>query len=124
MATHGDYEHSDAKTGPLWIGALVLAVLMAGSMAISRWFDRGLTERLEREDVPHPVAELRAVPATPELQAVPAAELFVQRAEEQALLHSPASWIDPVNGIVRIPIDEAMQKVLAEGFPVRTEERR
>jgi len=124
MATHGDYEASDAKSGPLWVGAIVLALLMAGSMAISLWVDRGLTERIQSEDVPHPMAELRTESDTPPLLAVPAAELVRHRSEEEAALNGPASWIDPVNGVVRIPIQEAMQKVLAEGFPVNSEEMR
>ena len=122
--THGDYEHSDARTSPLWIGALVLAALIAGSLAVSHWIERGFTAELEAAQTTNPIAELRSTPATPVLQSIPSAELVRQRAAEEALLHAPASWIDPLNGIVRIPIDEAMQKVLVEGLPVRAEERR
>jgi hypothetical protein len=124
MATHGNYEHSDAKTGPLWIGALVLAVLLAGSLWLSLRVDRRLTEGIHREQSMSPVAGLREAPETPLLQAVPSAELELHRVEEEAALHAPASWIDPVNGIVRLPIEAAMEKVLAEGFPVRAEEKR
>lgn len=124
MAQHGDYEHSDAKTGPLWVGGIVLALLIAGSMWASRRIDLGLTERITATHTTSPVAELRQAPDTPLLQAVPSAELARHRAEEEAALHAPASWIDPVNGVVRLPITEAMEKVLAEGFPVRSEEKR
>ena len=124
MVTHGNYEHSDAKTGPLWVGGIVLALLLAGSMWISRRVDRGLTEGITATQATSPVSALRQAPDTPLLQAVPSAELERQRAAEEAALHAPASWIDPVNGIVRLPIAEAMEKVLAEGFPVRTEEQR
>jgi len=124
MAKHGDYEHSDAKTGPLWVGGIVLALLIAGSMWGSRRIDQGLTAGITATHAESPVAELRVAPETPLLQAVPAAELELHRGEEEAALHAPASWIDPVNGLVRLPIGEAMEKVLAEGFPVRTEAQR
>lgn len=124
MATHGNYEHSDAKTGPLWVGGIVLALLLAGSLWVSRRIDHGLTEGITATHTTSPISELRRAPDTPLLQAVPSAELELHRAEEEAALHAPASWIDPVNGIVRLPIAEAMEKILAEGLPVRTEEQR
>ena len=102
----------------------MLVLVLAGSMAVSRWIDRGLTETLEAEHATNPVADLRKMPEAPELQALASAELERQRAEEEAALHAPASWIDPVNGIVRIPIEEALEKVLVEGFPVRAEVKR
>lgn len=124
MSTHGQYEHSDARANPLWIAGLLLVLVLAGSMAVSRWVDRDLTKALEAEHATNPVADLRKAPEAPELQALSSVELVRQRAEEEALLHAPASWIDPLNGIVRIPIEEALQKVLVEGFPVRAEEKR
>lgn len=124
MATHGNYEHSDARTGPLWVAGVVLALVLIGSLWVSRRIDRRLTAGLAEGQATSPIAELRQAPDAPELQAVPSVELELLRAEEERLLHSPASWIDPVNGIVRLPIEEALEKVLAEGFPVRTEEKR
>lgn len=124
MATHGNYEHSDARTGPLWVAGVVLALVLIGSLWVSRRIDRRLTAGLAEGQATSPIAELRQGPDAPELQAVPSVELELLRAEEERLLHSPASWIDPVNGIVRLPIEEALEKVLAEGFPVRTEEKR
>lgn len=124
MAKHGNYEHSDAKTGPLWLAGIVLALLLGGAMWVSGRIDRRLTAGITQGQAPSPISDLRQPPETPVLQSVPSAELERVRAEEAALLHAPASWIDPVNGIVRLPIEEAMEKVLAEGFPVRTEEKR
>ncbi|MEQ1891002.1 MAG: hypothetical protein ABL998_00530 [Planctomycetota bacterium] len=124
MATHGNYEHSDARTGPLWVAGVVLALVLIGSLWVSRRIDRRLTAGLAEGQATSPIAELRQAPDAPELQAVPSVELELLRAEEERLLHSPASWIDPVNGIVRLPIEEALEKVLGEGFPVRTEEKR
>ena len=34
------------------------------------------------------------------------------------------AWVDPVNGIVRIPIERAMELSLVEGFPVLGQEKR
>jgi len=124
MQTHGDYEHSDAQTRPLWVAGVVLVLLLAGSMWVSHRIDRRLTAAIEAGQEASPVSELRRPPEAPELQALPALELRRQRAAEEAALHGPATWIDPVNGIVRIPIETAMERVLAEGFPLRTEEER
>lgn len=58
------------------------------------------------------------LPAAPMLQVKPREELKQLRAEEDAILSS-YRWIDPNAGIVRIPIDRAMQLVLERGLPVR-----
>jgi hypothetical protein len=58
------------------------------------------------------------LPAAPMLQVKPREELKQLRVEEEAILASYA-WVDPNAGIVRIPIDRAMQLVLERGLPVK-----
>jgi len=41
------------------------------------------------------------------------------RAAQEAVLHS-YGWVDRNAGIVRIPVEQAMQKLLEERLPVRT----
>jgi hypothetical protein len=59
------------------------------------------------------------LPTAPVLQVKPREDLRELRAEEDRTL-STYGWVDPSAGIVRIPIDRAMQLVLERGLPTRT----
>ncbi len=54
----------------------------------------------------------------PQLQPDPIADLNKFRDEEVRMLNS-YDWVDKNNGIVRIPIDRAMQLTAQRGLPVR-----
>jgi hypothetical protein len=56
------------------------------------------------------------LPPEPRLQAEPKVELRDLRADEDAILSS-YGWIDPDKGIVRIPIDQAIDIVAQKGLP-------
>jgi hypothetical protein len=56
------------------------------------------------------------LPPEPRLQAEPKVELKDLEADEAAILSS-YGWIDPNKGIVRIPIDEAIEIVSQKGLP-------
>jgi hypothetical protein len=53
---------------------------------------------------------------TPQLQLAPATDWKSYRREQQTLLES-YGWEDRSNGIVRIPIDQAIDRVIAHGLP-------
>ena len=55
-------------------------------------------------------------PPEPRLQPNPARDLREMRAAEEQLLHQYA-WIDPDKGIVRIPIERAMDLIAQRGLP-------
>jgi hypothetical protein len=57
-----------------------------------------------------------ALPPEPRLQAQPTIELKDLRADEDAILNS-YGWINPDKGIVRIPIDQAIDMVAQKGLP-------
>jgi len=116
------YERGDPRPGPLVAFALALSVILGGSLAVSAWLERRFTHQITSVETVEPASALRTAPDAPALLAVPAEELALQRAREQHLLES-TEWIDPVNLIVRIPIEQAMELVLDEGFPVREEAR-
>ncbi len=115
------YEHSDAQARPLLLFGFGLALLVAVSLAVSAWLSEDVAEELEREERPSPVRELRLAPEGPALQAVPARELELHRAWEERTL-TATEWIDPLNQVVRIPIERALELTLQEGLPARTEE--
>ncbi len=58
------------------------------------------------------------LPPAPQLEAVPAQQFQLFRAGEEQTLHS-YGWVDKNRGVVRIPIDRAMQLIVAQGLPSR-----
>lgn len=115
----GRYEHSDANPRPVFLAGAGLGVLLAVSMAVSAWMSLGA----EPEQLENPLDALRVAPDSPELQAIPAHELAEHRAWEERML-TGTEWIDPLNQIVRIPVERALELTLQEGFPTRGEEPR
>src|SRR6266545_5782286 len=84
--------------------------------------------REERLELPRPpMAATDQLPPEPRLQGSPGhesppeREMKEMRAAQETVLHS-YGWVDRNAGILRIPIEQAMQKLLEEGLPVRTEE--
>jgi hypothetical protein len=57
-------------------------------------------------------------PPEPRLQGQPTKDLVEMRREEDEAL-STYGWVDPQAGVVRIPIDRAMDRVLERGLPAR-----
>ena len=62
------------------------------------------------------MSERPKLPPEPRLQAEPKIELKDLRSDEEAILNS-YGWIDPNKGIVRIPIDQAIDIVAQKGLP-------
>jgi hypothetical protein len=56
------------------------------------------------------------LPPEPRLQATPKIELKDLRADEEAILNG-YGWVDPTKGIVRIPIDLAIDITAQKGLP-------
>jgi hypothetical protein len=55
----------------------------------------------------------------PRLQADPVRDLNKLRMTEDKILHGPPVWLDQNGGIVRIPIEQAMQLTLEHGLPTQ-----
>jgi hypothetical protein len=117
------YERSDADPRRLVLAGLLLAVLLGASLAVSAWISQTTDAEIVRGETTSPVRGLRTAPSGPELQAIPARELALVRAREERLL-TGTEWVDPVNGVVRIPIERALELSLQEGFPTRAEARK
>jgi hypothetical protein len=68
----------------------------------------------------YPMARVGAPqpPPEPRLQTRPREELQRMRAEEDRILGS-YGWVDAQRGVVRIPIERAMEMVVDEGLPAR-----
>ena len=67
----------------------------------------------------HPLAVEQVAPA-PRLQADPPAE-YAAFAAEQRRVTSTYGWLDRDAGVVRLPVERALEIVLEEGLPARKE---
>jgi hypothetical protein len=98
------------------IGLLLSCIVVV--FAMWAMFDF-LFKREDAKNANNPAAammnERPKLPPEPRLQAEPKIELKDLRADEDAILNS-YGWIDPNKGIVRIPIDQAID-IVAQKLP-------
>ncbi len=101
--------------------AICLLVTALTFVAMSRMFSAYRTRFEVREAEVSPVARERVVPETTALlQVNEAADLAAFRASEDAVKNQYA-WMDREAGIVRIPVHQAMERVVEQGLPVSPE---
>lgn len=83
-------------------------------------FDRFAAQATLHSPQPDPMAAQnpRKEPPEPRLQPKPVMDLKEFRAGEDAILTS-YGWVDPEKGVVRIPVDRALELVAKEGLPCR-----
>lgn len=120
---HGSegYEHSDANVRSLSRFGVSLAILIAlvmwGMVHTYNFFAKH-----ESLGPPaSPFEDQRQLPPPPYLQPQPATDLkrYCQMEEQQLTTYG---WVDQQNGVVRIPVDRAMEMVLQKGLPARPAE--
>jgi hypothetical protein len=105
-------------------GGLVSMLVVA--MLLMVWAFNYLAAREKREQRPlSPMAAQRSgqLPPEPRLQVTPRRDLQDMRAEEDALLET-YGWVDRSAGVVRIPVEEAIQRLAQRGLPARRGEVR
>lgn len=115
------YEKRDASVP--WIFGLV-AFLLCGGIVIHLALGGALgylRSRPAPTDAWQPVPrKAQAAPKSfPQLQVSPRLDLGAFRAREDEVLTN-YGWIDRTSGIVRVPIERAIELVLQRGLPVRT----
>jgi hypothetical protein len=119
---HGELHHeaSDVDSGRIlrfgvWF-VVVLAVVYGVVWVIFGAFDRREASGSVR-DFPLS-AERSAMPPQPRLQMEPRQEMRALRQRDQELL-TTYGWANREAGLVRIPIERAMQLTVERGLPVR-----
>jgi hypothetical protein len=126
MDTHLDsrqagHETRDAASGPIVLAGLGLALVVAAVGLIGY----GILTYLGSQ----PVAAIRVnpmaaedsqIPPAPRIEEHPAIEIQQLHEQEEHTL-STYGWTDKKAGVVRIPIDRAMELQLERGFPTRKE---
>lgn len=110
------YERMDGPVrGILGFGlglATIVLISLGLLQALFGFFQRGV----EEADVPrHPLAEEVVQPPEPRLLADPDGYWDDYLAEQEERLSTPA-WIDRDAGVVRVPVDRAIDLVLEEGL--------
>ncbi|MGH9773605.1 MAG: hypothetical protein ACRD50_01510 [Candidatus Acidiferrales bacterium] len=115
----GGYEKRDANIRGLVYFAVVLLFTMVLTFLVTRWMFSYFARTQPLGPPPTPFENTRVLPPAPRLQVEPVQELGNYRAGESDVLSS-YGWVDRANGVVRIPIDLAMERVLDKGLPVRT----
>ena len=114
------YEKRDANIKGLLQFAFWMAVVLVVTLFAMRWtldfFNK--MEPLGPPMSPMASAIQRELPANPRLQAHPHSDLenYCSAQEQQVNTYG---WVDQQSGIVRIPIDRAMDLTLQGGLPAR-----
>lgn len=123
--TNPGYETTDVNPNAVWIVAVVLVVCVALVIVTITWMfhflnhrDLASQRRSEIDRVTRAVAATRPQFPEPRLQVAPQVDLAALRAREDATLNS-YGWIDRKAGVVRLPIERAMDLIVQRGLPVR-----
>ena len=115
------YETRDASIRGLVLFAVGLAATLVlvfiGMVVVFHYFSRSQSLGAPAS----PFVDVRTLPPQPRLQVEPRTDLEHLRRHEDELLNS-YGWVDPKAGLVRIPIDRAMDLLLQKGLPVRAKQ--
>jgi hypothetical protein len=116
------YETRDADVRDIAFTLAGLAVAAAMVFVLVYGIFRYLEYHPLTETQPSPMAETAGpqFPPAPRIEVHPAIEIEALHAQENAIL-STYGWTDKKAGVVRIPIDRAMELQLQRGFPTRKE---
>ena len=112
------YEASDVSVRQLFafaagvVGLVVLGVL--GSAAVFHFF----VSHQPLGPPASPFENVRTTPPEPRLQTTAPLDLKHYRDEQEKILGG-YGWVDSQAGVVRIPVDRAMDLLLQKGYPVR-----
>src|SRR5580658_11292311 len=117
------FDHSEVSYSALTkfaIGLIITTIFSAGLVL-------GLFQYLLHREggvpasrIESPAQDARQLPPEPRLEVTPDIDLQEMRAAEDQVLNNYA-WLDQQNGIVRLPIDRAIELIAQQGLPARKE---
>jgi hypothetical protein len=118
-ATTPGYETHDANAGGafkfLVALGIVLVVAALTCWGLFRYFSAHAKDQAASES---PFADTRQLPLGPQLQVNPREDWLKFREEQEKSLETYA-WENRSTGIVRVPIEEAMELLVKKGLPVQ-----
>jgi hypothetical protein len=112
------HETSDANIRNLIIFAIGLSLLVIAGLLVSRGVFRYFVGHQGLGPPASPFENVRMLPPEPRLQVNAPKDLKQYQAAQGEILNS-YGWVDQKAGIVRIPIEQAMDILLQKGLPVR-----
>lgn len=115
------YEKSDVRFLPIILFGVGLATCIALLSVTTAWlFNRfAMRESLLKPALsPLAVRERPEVPAEPRLEVAPTQQLLELHAREEQTL-STYGWVDRGAGVVRIPVQRAIDLLAERGLPAR-----
>lgn len=115
----GHHEMTDASISGLVKFGIGMFLLMVVVMIGMIWMFDHFSSTQKLGPPASPFAETQQPPPSPKLQIHPAGELKGLLQDENEKLNS-YGWVDQKAGIVRIPIDRAMDLMVKNGLPLRT----
>lgn len=116
------HETADADIGPLIKFAIFMALTTVVCAAICVGLYKYLDQREAREKAGrYPLAAglARPLPPPPRLQNYPFYDLKAFRGDENRVLEH-YGWVDKNAGVVRIPVERAIDVLAEKGLPYRT----
>lgn len=114
------HESYAVEIRPFVLFAVGLAVLVVVSVSLMAWLFGYFGGRQVRQEAPLLLfREERQPPPAPRLQVDPPADLRKLRAAEDAVLQS-YGWVDRDAGIVRVPVERAIELLAERGLPARS----
>jgi hypothetical protein len=118
------FEAQDVEPRAIVRFALILAAVSIGVAVLLVFLLRYYhILELDTDPPPAPMAQMEPgrLPPEPRLQRVPFDDIETMRAEETQILER-YGWVDQKAGVVHIPIEQAMEKLLHQGLPARPAE--
>ena len=102
------------------IGLVITAIFSAGLVLGIFQYMLHREGGVPASRIESPAQDARQLPPEPRLEETPMSDLQEMRAAEDQILHT-YGWLDQPNGIVRLPIDRAMELIAQRGLPARKE---
>jgi len=112
------HETRDANIRDLLLFGAVLSFMVIAGLVVSQVVFHYFVGHQGLGPPASPFENVRTLPPEPRLQVVAPRDVKQYKAAQDEVLKS-YGWIDENAGIVRIPIDRAMDILLQKGLPVR-----
>lgn len=117
------YEEKDVNVRPIVAVGIGLLVFLLLSLLLTKGIFMGLKYMETKKEKPafFMIVEKERT-AAPYLEAQPAKD-YQQYLQEQTEFVQSYGWINKQEGIVRIPVDRALQIIAQRGLPARRQEK-